>query len=177
MLLSWEIKENVAVYQFCYLWYENTFKTTTKYWFCSSHQGNRRSFSSSKQMNHRTFTDVKRRVSSSGEVIDVWDPKRLDGHRADAEQQLSAAHQQPQGVGVGQTPRLVPTARLWGAGVPLKGADVLWVWRRGGRRGGGEEGGQLMTISGCTCLISWSFSDTTGLYLEAKIKRKETSWR
>lgn len=69
-------------------------------------------------------TDVERRVPRPGEVIDVGDAEGLDGHRADAEQQLSRRHERPQPLCVGQPPALVPAAGDL-AGVALRIADVL----------------------------------------------------
>lgn len=108
-------------------------------------------------------TDVERGVYGSGEVVDVGDPEGLDGHGADAEQQLSGGHQRPQLAGVGQTPGLVPAAGAV-AGVPLQVADVLTVWRRGDTQKVGEgegQGGKPLTSKCFNFLeLVWPFTDS-----------------
>lgn len=74
----------------------------------------------------RTLTDVERRVSGSGEVVDVGDPEGLDGHGAHPEQQLCAGHQQPQRAAVAQTRRLLDATRLRRVGA--QAADVMTTW-------------------------------------------------
>lgn len=107
-------------------------------------------------------TDVERGVYGSGEVVDVGDPEGLDGHGADAEQQLSGGHERPQLAGVGQTPGLVSAAGGV-AGVPLQVADVLTVWRRGDtEKGGGLKVRGKPVTSKCFNFLElvWPFTDS-----------------
>lgn len=74
------------------------------------------------------LTDVERRVAGPRKVIYVGNAKGLDGHRAQAEEQLGAAHEQPQVVGVSQTPVLVSATGLGrSAGVGMQVADVVAI--------------------------------------------------
>lgn len=79
------------------------------------------------------LTYVKRGVTRSGKIIYVGNPKRLDRHRAHAEEQLSTGHEQPQVVSVGQTPGPVSAAARV-ARIPLQVANVvaIWITREGG---------------------------------------------
>lgn len=77
----------------------------------------------------RPPTDVEWRVPWPGKVIDVGDTERLNGHRADSEQQLSRRHEWPQSLGIDQLSAFVPTTSDL-TGVDLRAADVLAAWGR-----------------------------------------------
>lgn len=110
-------------------------------------------FSLSEQINlpltYRPFTYVKRGVAGPSKIINVGNSKRLDGHRAHTEEQLSAGHEQPQVVRVSQTPGLIAAAGLQLARVPLRVANVMAIWITAGgvthgRRG--QEKGEKKTV-------------------------------
>lgn len=63
-------------------------------------------------LNFRPLTYVEGGVAGSSEIIYIGYPKGLDGRGAHAEEQLSAGHEQPQVVGVGQTSGLIAATRL-----------------------------------------------------------------
>lgn len=95
----------------------------------------------SPSMSYRTFTYVERGVARPGKIIYVGNPKGLDGHRAHTEEQLSAGHEQPQLVGVGETPAVVSATRLRRARVQMQVANVVTIWNSaGGQRGRCREG-------------------------------------
>lgn len=81
-------------------------------------------------LNYRPFTYIKRGVPRSSKIINVGNPKRLDGHRAHTEEQLSDGHEHPQVVSVRQTPGVVSAAVRF-ARVPVIGrevANVMAIW-------------------------------------------------
>lgn len=75
----------------------------------------------------RSFTYVKRGVARPCKIIYVGNPKGLDGHRAHAKEQLSAGHEKPQVLGVGQTPAVVLATGLRVVRVPLRVANVMTI--------------------------------------------------
>lgn len=93
-------------------------------------------------LNHRPFTYVNRGVARSCKIIYVGNPKRLDWHRAHAKEQLSAGHEQPQVVGVGQAPGLIKATRLCVARILLQVANVVAIWIAAGGEQDGESRGK-----------------------------------
>lgn len=83
---------------------------------------------SHQSLNCRSFTYVERGICRPSKIINVGNPIGLDGHWSDTKEQLSAGHEQPQVVGVGQTSRFITVARLcavWGA---LQVAHFVAIW-------------------------------------------------
>ncbi len=94
-------------------------------------------------LTYRPFTYVKRGVARPSKIIYVGNPKRLDGHRAHTKEQLSAGHEQPQVVSVGQTSGLIAATRLRDTRVRLKVANVMAIWIIAGGHTRTERAGQV----------------------------------
>lgn len=139
-------------------------------------------------LNYRPFTYVERGVARSCKVIDVGNPKGLDGHRAYTKEQLCTGHEQPQVVGVGQTPGLVPAAGLGVGRVLMEVTNVMAIWSAAGGHMGTEKEGtgkrktqwslitsQWMQMSDYFNFLQplWLFTDTL---CDAKLLCPRANW-